>query len=87
MASRPMPRNRGEFQVAILCALPKESDVVIAMFDRPWKQIDYSKADEDPNSYDFGSIGVHDVVVATLGRMGPNISSNVAYGSAPVLTG
>jgi nucleoside phosphorylase len=80
MASRPMPLNRGDFRVAILCALSKESDVAVAMFDKPWKQIDYGKADGDPNSYDFGRIGVHDVVVATMGRMGPNVSSSVAQG-------
>lgn len=75
-----MPRNRGDFQIAILCALSKESDAVIAMFDKPWKQMDYGKADGDPNSYDFGRIGVHDVVVATMGRMSPNVSSTVAQG-------
>ncbi|CAG9985604.1 unnamed protein product [Clonostachys byssicola] len=75
MESRPRPANRGEFRIAIICALPREADAVILLFDQKWGEEgeegeSYGRAEGDGNHYTTGRIGQHDVVLAYLPGMG-----------------
>ena len=79
MADHHRPRHRDAFQVAIICALPVESDAVEALFDEFWEEGDtYGKAVGDPNAYTVGKIGSHNVVLAYLPGMGKGHSASVA---------
>jgi nucleoside phosphorylase len=74
--SRPSERN--EFHIAIICALPIESDAVEALFDEFWEEDDtYGKAAGDSNSYTTGRIGRHNVVLAFMPGMGKAHSASV----------
>ncbi|KAH8424846.1 5'-methylthioadenosine/S-adenosylhomocysteine nucleosidase family protein [Aspergillus melleus] len=74
------PQNRDEFEIAIICALPKEADAVISIFDQIWDEdyYAYGKASNDPNSYTAGVIGGHNVVVAHQSHMGKANAATVA---------
>ncbi|KAK1147912.1 hypothetical protein N8T08_000428 [Aspergillus melleus] len=74
------PQNRDEFEIAIICALPKEADAVISIFDQVWDEdyCAYGKASNDPNSYTAGVIGGHNVVVAHQSHMGKANAATVA---------
>jgi nucleoside phosphorylase len=75
--SRP-PHNRNAFQIAIICALPLESDAVEAMFDDFWEKDDtYGKAGGDSNAYTTGRIGGHNVVLVFMPGMGKGHSASV----------
>ncbi|KAN0068135.1 hypothetical protein V8E54_013705 [Elaphomyces granulatus] len=50
------PRNRRDFEVAIICALPLEASVVGACFGRQWDDQTYGKAPSDSNAYSTGVI-------------------------------
>ncbi|KAL2844078.1 hypothetical protein BJY01DRAFT_248323 [Aspergillus pseudoustus] len=80
--SRPAPRSRRDFELAIICALSLEADAVIALFDHHWKddEKNYAKAPDDPNSYTTGVIGKHNVVVAHMPGMGKASAAGVAVG-------
>ena len=78
MASIPAPRDRGHFEIAIICALPLEANCVQAVFDKFWK--DYGKAPGDPNAYTTGLIGKHNVVLAHMPGMGTTSAAAVAVG-------
>jgi nucleoside phosphorylase len=73
----PAPKNRDEFEVAIICALPLEADAVEALFDERWPY-NYGKAPEDSNTYSTGMIGRHNVVLAHMPGMGKGNAASVA---------
>lgn len=59
------------YTVGIICALPLEKAAVVAMLDQQysWRR---KKSSADINSYTFGRIGAHNIIVVCLpvGRMG-----------------
>jgi hypothetical protein len=61
------PRN--DFEIAIVCALPREYDAVYTLFDEVWNQ-DYGRTDGDQNIYTHGRIGKFNVVLLVLPGMG-----------------
>ncbi|KAJ5915597.1 hypothetical protein N7466_011530 [Penicillium verhagenii] len=76
------PRSRDDFEVAIICALPREASAVHAHFEKHWEDdggiYTYGKQHNDKNSYSVGSIGGHNVVLAHQERMGPVPAAKVA---------
>lgn len=66
------PLNRDGFEIAIICALPRETNAVLCAMDEIWHDCRhyYGKIAGDDNSYDFGRIGLHCVVIVTLPNMG-----------------
>lgn len=79
MANANKPRSRDDFHIAILTALPHESDAILEMFDgNPWRAAEYKKDERDRNEYELGYIGDHNVVAAFLGSMGSKNAQNVA---------
>ncbi|KAK4076921.1 uncharacterized protein Triagg1_3888 [Trichoderma aggressivum f. europaeum] len=73
------PRSREDFQIAIICALPLEYDVVSLLFDKFWDDDEsYGRARGDMNSYTNGRMGQYDVVLALL----PNMGTVAAAGAA-----
>lgn len=66
------PEGRGDFEVAIICALPLEYDAVTLLIDELWDENGdvYGRATGDKNTYTTGRIGNHNVVVALLPGMG-----------------
>jgi len=72
MTHPPQPRERGDFEVAIICALQSEADAVEALFDKFWGDHGemYGKAPGDPNAYTTGVIGLHNVVLAHMPGIG-----------------
>ncbi|CAI6092239.1 unnamed protein product [Clonostachys chloroleuca] len=86
MDSRPRPANRGEFRIALVCALPREADAIILLFDQKWGEEEvksYGRAEGDQNDYTTGRIGQHDVVLAYLPGMG---TQNAAAEAASMKT-
>ena len=67
-----VPSRRGDFQVAIICALSIEYNAVSLVFDEFWDDDGdkYGRATGDDNQYATGRIGKHDVVLALLPRTG-----------------
>jgi nucleoside phosphorylase len=80
MASPPQPRDRKDFEIAIICALRSEADAVEALFDKLWGDSGemYGKAPGDPNAYTTGVIGLHNVVLAYMPGMGKGNAASVA---------
>ncbi|KAK1838815.1 phosphorylase superfamily protein [Colletotrichum chrysophilum] len=79
MASRPASRD--EFEVAVVCALPREYDAASLAFDEFWDDEGdiYGKAPNDPNIYTTGSIQRLNVVLVLLPGMGKvNAANTVA---------
>lgn len=76
------PRTRNDFTIAILCALPIESEAVEALFDETYGRLgkSYGKAAGDPNAYANGRIGKHNIVLCYLPGMGKNSAASVAAG-------
>ena len=73
------PRDRNDFDIAIICALQIESDAVEALFDEIWDDdCAYGKAPTDPNSYTTGRIGDHNAVLAFMPGMGKGTAASVA---------
>ncbi|KAL4895139.1 hypothetical protein BDV59DRAFT_174518 [Aspergillus ambiguus] len=66
------PWSRDGFEIAIICALPRETNAVLCAMDEVWHDCRhyYGKSAGDDNSYDFGRIGLHCVVIVTLPNMG-----------------
>jgi nucleoside phosphorylase len=63
------PRNRNDFEIAVLCTLGTESNAVLAVFDETW-EYKYGKALGDSNTYTTGRICYRNVVLAHLPSMG-----------------
>jgi nucleoside phosphorylase len=80
MASSSRPRDRGNFEIAIVCALPLEFDAASLVFDEFWDEggDQYGKVIGDPNSYTTGRIGKHNVVLALLPNMGKASAAGTA---------
>ncbi len=84
MGRATRPAYRGDFEIAIICALILEADAVVTLFDEDWDDGDeaehapYDKAHGDPNAYSAGRIGRHDVVVAHMPSMGKVSAATVA---------
>jgi nucleoside phosphorylase len=72
------PRDRTDFEVAIICALPLEASAVSALFDRRWDDQNYGKAPTDSNAYSTGVIGHHNVVLVHMSNMGKVNSATAA---------
>ncbi|KAK1252145.1 hypothetical protein MKX08_003332 [Trichoderma sp. CBMAI-0020] len=73
------PSGREDFQIAIICALPLEYDVVSLLFDRFWDDDEsYGRARGDTNTYTNGRMGPYNVVLALL----PNVGTVAAAGVA-----
>ncbi|KAE8418203.1 hypothetical protein BDV36DRAFT_295425 [Aspergillus pseudocaelatus] len=74
------PKDRSEFSVAIICALPVEADAVIGLFDEFYDRYgdQYGKHPRDANTYTVGRIGTHNVVLCHLPEMGKVSASSVA---------
>jgi nucleoside phosphorylase len=71
------PTGRGDFEIAIICALRSEADAVEALFDNFWDGEMYGKAPGDPNAYTTGVIGSYNVVLAHMPGMGKNSAAAV----------
>ena len=68
-AEHPQPPScRGDFAVAIICALPLEYDAVSHIFDEYWddERYNYGKDPDDPNTYKMSRVGDHAVVLTLL---------------------
>jgi nucleoside phosphorylase len=74
------PRNRRDFEIAIICALLLEANAVHAVFDKLWKDEGkhYGQAPGDENTYTTGVIGDHNVVLAYMPGIGKVNASAVA---------
>ena len=72
------PRDRRDFEIAIICALPLEASVVAACFDKQWDDQTYGKAPNDSNAYSTGVIGHHNVVLVHMPNMGKVAAATAA---------
>jgi nucleoside phosphorylase len=72
------PRDRLDFKIAIICALPLEASAVGALFDKRWDDQIYAKAPGDSNSYSTGVIGCHNVVLVHMPNMGKVAAATAA---------
>src|SRR3984957_16785017 len=72
------PRDRNDFEIAIICALPLEAGAVSALFDKRWDDQRYGKAPGDSNAYSTGVIGRHNVVLVHMPNMGKVDSATAA---------
>src|ERR1700689_4395070 len=68
--SPSQPRDRNDFEIAIICALPLEASAVGALFDKLWDDQTYGEAPRDSNAYLTGVIGQHNVVLVHMPNMG-----------------
>ncbi|KAN0077702.1 hypothetical protein V8E54_006006 [Elaphomyces granulatus] len=73
-----LPRDRHDFEIAIICALPLEASVVGACFDKQWDDQTYGKAPGDSNAYSTGMIGHHNVVLVHMPNMGKVAAATAA---------
>lgn len=71
-SSHSRPSHRRDFQIAIICALPLEYDAASLLVDEFWDHDDkqYGRTSGDMNKYRNGRIGVHNVVLMLLPKMG-----------------
>lgn len=76
--SRIPPRNRHEFNIAIICALPLEASIVSALFDARWDAERYGKEQVDTNAYSLGAFGPHNVVLVHMPNMGKVAAATAA---------
>ncbi|KAN0086322.1 hypothetical protein V8E54_000010 [Elaphomyces granulatus] len=72
------PRDRRDFEIAIICALPLEASVIGACFDKQWDDQAYGKAPSDSNAYSTGVIGHHNVVLVHMPNMGKVAAATAA---------
>ncbi|KAK3942793.1 nucleoside phosphorylase domain-containing protein [Diplogelasinospora grovesii] len=77
------PAGREDFEIAIICALPLESNAITYLFDEFFDDTDgegdpYQKVDGDPNHYTTGRIGKHNVVLVLLPGMGKVLAASAA---------
>jgi nucleoside phosphorylase len=74
------PSSRDDFEVAIICALPLESDAVSIIFDEVFDEDgdQYGRAAGDNNTYTTGRIGQHVVVLVVLAHMGKAYAAGTA---------
>ncbi|CAG7924497.1 unnamed protein product [Penicillium olsonii] len=74
------PRDRSEFGIAIICALPHEADPVEALFEETYDRFGtiYGKRMGDQNSYITGKLGLHNVVLCIMPGIGRGPAASVA---------
>lgn len=74
------PSTRDEFEVAIICALPREADAVEALFDKTYDKSNqlYGIQSGDANVYTNGKLGPHDVVLCCLSGIGKGNAASAA---------
>ncbi|KAN0070591.1 hypothetical protein V8E54_011460 [Elaphomyces granulatus] len=72
------PRDRRDFEIAIICALPLEASIVSACFDKQWDDQIYGRAPSDSNAYSTGMIGHHNVVLVHMPNMGKVAAATAA---------
>lgn len=72
------PTGRHDFEIAIMCALSLEAEAVAALFDKHWDSKPYGKAAGDTNTYSFGAIGRHNVVLVHMPNMGKVAAATAA---------
>lgn len=74
------PQTPDDVRVAIICALTLEADAVEATFDHHWDEVNKAefKAPGDKNSYSFGILSGHQIVLAYMPNMGKANSAIVA---------
>ena len=53
------PRDRTDFRIAIICALPLEAIAISALFDKRWDDQAYGEALRDSNAYSIGRFGTY----------------------------
>jgi nucleoside phosphorylase len=72
MSNFPKPSCRGEFEIALICALPIEYNAVSLLLDDFWDEDgdQFGRAAGDPNTYTTGRIGNHNVVLVLLPHIG-----------------
>jgi nucleoside phosphorylase len=70
--------TREDFKVAIICALVKECEAVLAVFDQLWGRLHLGKSEGDDNEYSFGSIGAHNVVLVHTPGKGKTRAASAA---------
>ena len=76
--SPSQPRDRDDFEIAIICALPLEASTVGALFDKRWDRQRYGQAPRDSNAYSTGVIGHHNVVLVHMPNMGKVAAATAA---------
>jgi nucleoside phosphorylase len=59
-----------EFELAIICALPLESNAVVGIFDTTWRNHNIPKQHNDNNRYTLGMIEDHYTVLTWMPGMG-----------------
>jgi nucleoside phosphorylase len=79
------PSSRNDFEVAIICALRREYNAVIPLFNELWDQQSeddedngFGRADGDANIYANGRMGNHNVVLVLLRKMGKRAAAGTA---------
>ncbi|EXJ69000.1 uncharacterized protein A1O5_07935 [Cladophialophora psammophila CBS 110553] len=74
------PRERGDFEIALICALPLEAECVQELFDKFWEDEgkNFRKAPGDPSVYTTGVIGDHNAVLAYMPGIGTTPAAAVA---------
>ncbi|KAK6820353.1 hypothetical protein RU639_007490 [Aspergillus parasiticus] len=65
MGSKPKRLTHRDYSVGWICALPKELTVAIAMLDEEHERLSPA-SDRDDNTYVFGEIGTHNIVIACM---------------------
>jgi nucleoside phosphorylase len=80
MAHLPRPQTRDSFEIAIICALAIERDVVEALLDEDYEGdgLSYGKAAGDLNTYTIGRMGRQHVVLVYMPSMGTVSATAVA---------
>lgn len=80
MARLLRPHSRGDFEIAIICALSIERDAVEALLDEEYETdaFSYGKAVGDSNAYTTGRLGNQHVVLVYMPGMGMNSAAAVA---------
>ncbi|KAL4969607.1 nucleoside phosphorylase domain-containing protein [Aspergillus stella-maris] len=73
----PRPKDKRDFRVAIICALPLEAGAVEDLFDKRY-DTNYERAPGDSNAYSTGVIGLHNVVLAHMPGMGKVAAATAA---------
>ncbi|KAF5618858.1 pfs domain protein [Fusarium tjaetaba] len=73
----PFPSQPQQIDIAILCALTLEADAIETLFDGQWTGV-YNRSEGDTNTYTFGVIGRHGVVLVHMPGMGTTYSATVA---------
>ncbi|EWG41354.1 hypothetical protein FVEG_15276 [Fusarium verticillioides 7600] len=66
-----------QIDIAILCALTFEAEAVEELFDEPWTG-GYNRSEGDTNTYTFGIIGRHGVVLVHMPGIGAIYSATIA---------